>query len=311
MNTSLLPVPFHGTTLFLLEQNNEPYTPMKPIVEGMGLDWSSQFTKLKSDQKRWGSIVINTIQVPGDTQSRETVMMPLRKLPGWLMTIHPTRVKPEIREKIIQYQNECDDVLWKYWSEGHVTNPRISIVTPAPPAVDPLDRTLEREPIRLEMMRLRMDRAMKLKKMILEFRNREIFGFAEARKAALDAVRLLTGEDPSGPVPGSGGEVPAEEDSGLFAEVCRVFVLAHLAKEQAPLDLYFLMSNRENRDIWLLDRGILPTSQAIGVCTRIQDKIFDISRQIHERILEEERRIPSVEETLEAAVKEFLEGREG
>ena len=116
MNASLVPVPFHGTTLFLLEQNNEPYTPMKPIVEGMGLDWSSQFTKLKSDQKRWGSIVINTIQVPGDTQSRETVMMPLRKLPGWLMTIHPTRVKPEIRETILRYQNECDDVLWEYWT---------------------------------------------------------------------------------------------------------------------------------------------------------------------------------------------------
>ena len=54
---------------------------------------------------------------------------------------------------------------------------------------------LERERIRLEMMRLRTDRAMKLKKMILEFRDREIFGLAEARKAALDAVRLLTGED--------------------------------------------------------------------------------------------------------------------
>lgn len=54
MNTSLVPVPFHGTTLFLLEQDNEPYTPMKPIVDGMGLDWAGQFTKLKSNPKRWG-----------------------------------------------------------------------------------------------------------------------------------------------------------------------------------------------------------------------------------------------------------------
>ena len=124
MNTSLVHVPFYGTILFLVDVNGEPYTPMKPIVEGMSLDWSSQFTKLKSDQKRWGSIVINTIQVPGDTQSRETVMMPLRKLPGWLMTIHPTRVKPEIRETILRYQNECDDVLWEYWTKGIAVNPR-------------------------------------------------------------------------------------------------------------------------------------------------------------------------------------------
>ncbi|MHB1287385.1 MAG: phage antirepressor N-terminal domain-containing protein [Leptospirales bacterium] len=299
-------VPFHGTTLFLIEQNNEPYTPMKPIVEGMGLGWSGQHEKLNLNKDRWG-IRVNRIQTPGDDQIRETVMMPLRKLPGWLMTIHPTRVKPEIREKIIQYQNECDDVLWKYWTEGLVTNPRISIVTPAPPAVDPLDRTLEREQIRLETMRLRTDRVMKLKKMILEFRDREIFGLAEARKAALSAVRLLTGEDPSGPTPGLEEPIPAEEDSALLADVCRA-----LALEKEPTDIVSLMWGlHSGLDPWLLGRGILPTSRARVACLRIGEKISKISHKIRDRILEEERRIPSFEETLEEAVKQFLEGREG
>ena len=298
-------VPFHGNDLFLVEIGGEPYTPMKPIVEGMGLDWASQFTKLKSNPKRWGIVNI-TIQVPGDAQERETILLPLRKTAAWLMTISPNKVKPDIREKIIQYQNECDDVLWKYWSEGHVTNPRISIVPPAPPAVDPLDGTLEREPIRLEMMRLRTDRAMKLKKMILEFRDREIFGLAEARKAALAAVMLLTGEDPSAPVPGSGGEVPAEEDSALLEDVCRA-----LALEKKPTDIVSLMRGLDSElDSWLLDRGILPTCRAQITCLRIERKISRISHEIHDRILEAERRIPSFQETLEAAVKEFLEGRE-
>nr|EES53872.1 MAG: probable antirepressor protein (Ant) [Leptospirillum ferrodiazotrophum] len=121
MNTSLLPVPFHGTTLFLVEQNNEPYTPMKPIVEGMGLAWQVQHRKLDSNKERWG---ITIMVIPSKSGDQETLCMPLRKLPGWLMTIHPTRVKPEIRGKIIQYQNECDDVLWKYWTEGHIPGPR-------------------------------------------------------------------------------------------------------------------------------------------------------------------------------------------
>lgn len=69
--------------------------------------------------------------IPSEGGAQETLCMPLRKLPGWLMTIHPTRVKPEIREKIIQYQNECDDVLWKYWTEGHVTNPLVETLSPA------------------------------------------------------------------------------------------------------------------------------------------------------------------------------------
>lgn len=128
MNTSLVPVPFHGTTLFLLEQNNEPYTPMKPIVEGMGMDWAGQFTKLKSNPKRWG---IEIISIPSNSGDQQAICLPLRKTAAWLMTISPNKVKPEIREKIIQYQNECDDVLWKYWTEGHVANPRIETVSPA------------------------------------------------------------------------------------------------------------------------------------------------------------------------------------
>ena len=169
------------------------------------------------------------------------------------------------------------------------------------------DRDLERDRLRLETMRLQTDRAMKLKKMVLEFREREIFGFAEARKAALDAVRLLIGEDPSSPVSGVGEPVPSEEDPALFAEVCRAIELA-----QEPTESLFLMMARGDSKLetWLLDRGILPTSRTMGVCSRISRKVFRISGEIHDRILEAERRIPSFQETLEEAVKQFLEGRE-
>ena len=121
MNTSLVHVPFHGTTLFLVEQNNEPYTPMKPIVEGMGLAWHGQFEKLNRNQERWG---IRVIRIPSPSGEQDTLCMPLRKLPGWLMTIQPSRLKPEIREKASAFQNECDDVLWNYWTKGIAVNPR-------------------------------------------------------------------------------------------------------------------------------------------------------------------------------------------
>ncbi len=50
---------------------------------------------------------------------QEAVCLPLRKLSGWLSTISPNKVKAELRETIIQYQNECDDVLWAHWSKEH------------------------------------------------------------------------------------------------------------------------------------------------------------------------------------------------
>ncbi|MGL4349397.1 MAG: phage antirepressor N-terminal domain-containing protein, partial [Plesiomonas shigelloides] len=35
-------VPFQGANLYLVEQDGQPYVPMKPVVEGMGLAWQGQ-----------------------------------------------------------------------------------------------------------------------------------------------------------------------------------------------------------------------------------------------------------------------------
>lgn len=32
-------VPFHGVDLYVVNHNGEPYTPMRPIIDGMGMDW--------------------------------------------------------------------------------------------------------------------------------------------------------------------------------------------------------------------------------------------------------------------------------
>lgn len=115
-------VPFYGASLYIVNHNGEPYTPMKPIVEGMGMDWKSQFIKLK---QRFKTCVVEiTMQLPGDNQRRSVICLALRKLNGWLQTISPNKVRPEIRERVIQYQEECDDVLYDYWTKGQAINPR-------------------------------------------------------------------------------------------------------------------------------------------------------------------------------------------
>lgn len=113
-------VPFHGANLYVVSHNNEPYTPMKPIVEGMGMDWAAQFTKLK---QRFSKGVAE-IAIPSIGGKQAMTCLSLRKLNGWLQTISPNKVKPEIRDKVVQYQEECDDVLYEYWTKGLVVNPR-------------------------------------------------------------------------------------------------------------------------------------------------------------------------------------------
>lgn len=109
---AIIPVPFRNTSLIMLDNNGQPYVAMRQVVEGMGLDWSAQAAKFRANSARWGVAIITTPSKSGD---QSTVCLPLRKLPGWLMTIQPGRVRPELRETIIAFQNECDDVLWEHW----------------------------------------------------------------------------------------------------------------------------------------------------------------------------------------------------
>jgi hypothetical protein len=134
-------VPFYGSELYVVNHNGEPYTPMKPIVEGMGMDWKSQFIKLK---QRFKTCVVEiTMQLPGDNQRRSVICLALRKLAAWLNTISPNKVRPEIRERVIRYQEECDDVLYEYWTKGQVVNPR-KMKRSTAKQLTPLRQTAER-----------------------------------------------------------------------------------------------------------------------------------------------------------------------
>lgn len=117
VSISTINVPFHGDSLYVVNYNGQPYVPMKPIVEGMGMDWTGQLNKLK---QKFKSTVEEISMVAADGKERNMICLALRKLAGWLHTISPNKVKPEIRGKVIRYQEECDDVLYEYWATGEV-----------------------------------------------------------------------------------------------------------------------------------------------------------------------------------------------
>ena len=117
----LFSVTFHGDTIFCLDYQNQPYTPMRPIVENMGLDWSAQAAKFRANKERWTVVIITTVAQDGS--EREMLCMPVRKLPAYLNSINPRKVRPELRAKIELYQAESDDALWNYWMHGRAERP--------------------------------------------------------------------------------------------------------------------------------------------------------------------------------------------
>lgn len=123
-SVSTINVPFHGNNLYVINFNGEPYVPMKPIVEGMGLDWMGQYRKLTQRFSKG----IEEMSIPTKGGEQSMLCLALRKLAGWLHTISPNKVKPEIRDKVIKYQEECDDVLYEYWTTGEVKKKHKSTV---------------------------------------------------------------------------------------------------------------------------------------------------------------------------------------
>ncbi|HDZ0667000.1 TPA: phage antirepressor N-terminal domain-containing protein [Klebsiella pneumoniae] len=117
---STINVPFYGSNLYVVSVDNEAYTPMRPIIDGMGLTYQGQADKLKSRFAKG----VREIMIPTKGGEQTMLCLALRKLNGWLQTISPNKVRPEIRDSVIRYQEECDDVLYEYWTKGEVKNPR-------------------------------------------------------------------------------------------------------------------------------------------------------------------------------------------
>lgn len=116
MNNALQSITFHQDTIFLVDQDGNPQIPLRPICENIGLDWASQYTKITDPESRWTVCRITTVAADG--KQREMICLPLRKLNGWLMSIAPKKVSPKVKPKLVRYQNECDDVLYNYFTKG-------------------------------------------------------------------------------------------------------------------------------------------------------------------------------------------------
>lgn len=119
VNTSY--VPFNGQQIITAMAAGIAYVAMKPIVENLGMSWGTQQQKLARSKEKFGCIHMN---IPSAGGIQKMLVLPLKKLNGWLFSINPEKVRADIRDKLIQYQEECFTVLHDYWTKGGVKNPR-------------------------------------------------------------------------------------------------------------------------------------------------------------------------------------------
>jgi hypothetical protein len=112
----IMTVQFQGSEIFGFQLGGIVFIAVKPIVEGMGLNWEPQRQRIQRDPIL--SKGTSMIKVPfGRGGPQEMVCLPLDLIHGWLFTIDSNRIKaPEIREKVILFQEECYSVLCRHFS---------------------------------------------------------------------------------------------------------------------------------------------------------------------------------------------------
>ncbi|EAA5284090.1 phage antirepressor Ant [Salmonella enterica] len=120
VNTSY--VPFNGQQIITAVAAGVTYVAMRQIVENIGIDWTGQSVKLRKMKDKFNCRDIS--MVAADGKLRKLLCLPLKKLNGWLFSINPEKVRADIRDKLIQYQEECFTVLYDYWTKGKAENPR-------------------------------------------------------------------------------------------------------------------------------------------------------------------------------------------
>lgn len=109
---NLVQVPFHGDTLWALQEGDRAWVAIKPICEALGIAWNKQLERIKRDAILSEGMTIMVIPSPGGAQ--ETVCLPLELLDGFLFGIEDRRVSdPVTRERVITYKRECYRVLFE------------------------------------------------------------------------------------------------------------------------------------------------------------------------------------------------------
>jgi phage antirepressor YoqD-like protein/mRNA-degrading endonuclease toxin of MazEF toxin-antitoxin module len=104
-------VNFNGDNLLAVKDANtgKIHISVNHICNGLGLDAENQRIKLKEHMTiSKGTMILG---VPSNGGKQNAFVIELEFLPLWLAGINPAKVKPEIQDKLIEYQLKAKDVL--------------------------------------------------------------------------------------------------------------------------------------------------------------------------------------------------------
>ena len=124
-------VNFYGDQLVTFVHNDEHYVAVEPVILHMGLDWDYFRRKLTDSmvsamhEGTYDRYNVTQAVIIQDGVEASLISLPLKRLNAFLFGINPNQIKdPEVRSRVIKYQEECVIALHDYWMHGAAMNLR-------------------------------------------------------------------------------------------------------------------------------------------------------------------------------------------
>ncbi|MGL4858969.1 MAG: phage antirepressor N-terminal domain-containing protein [Enterobacteriaceae bacterium] len=105
----------NGQHVQVLTHEDEVYVPIRPICDILGVNYSTQLEKIKNDPLKSKGTVPLRGTVGADGKQREMVALKFKYALTWMLSINANNVKEEIREHLMEYQDQCSDILCDYF----------------------------------------------------------------------------------------------------------------------------------------------------------------------------------------------------
>lgn len=111
MGTTLT-IDFHGDAIAAILDGDRTLVPLRPLVVGMGLQWSAQLKRVRRDLVLGPAVAMMATDPVSMTDTPQTVVcLPLDLIPGFLFGVDASRVTEAVRTKVLEYRRECFRVL--------------------------------------------------------------------------------------------------------------------------------------------------------------------------------------------------------
>lgn len=99
------------------ETDGRGYVAVKPLCDALGISFQKQHEKIVNNSSFNYHLMVTVAE---DGKQREMLCIPVKKVGGWLFSINAKRVKPEIRERLLMFQEDLHTLIYNAIS-GKVT----------------------------------------------------------------------------------------------------------------------------------------------------------------------------------------------